>query len=199
MAYTLKALGGESLSNLSFSAVSSSQFVQQNLGTVFVFRIILLATLGTLVLLSTKKILRWTGGLTAIVLLSVAVHATANLGFRATVLAGSEEGATIALFIPLYLSFVAPVAVFDKLVKEPFRRRSMVLAGALIGPFAAYLDGFNSYWLVTQAASEIPILAIITFLVGLGIAAKLYRPRHAAMQSLEQPSGVLGIDNAAAP
>jgi len=103
-----------------------------------------LALTGTLVLLSARRILGRFGGATAVAALAAAISATANLGFRAIILAGTPEGSALASFIPVYLALLVPVALFDWLVRPSTGGAKLIAAAALIGPAASYLDGWHS-------------------------------------------------------
>ncbi len=144
---------------------------------------ILLAGVGSLVFLTSRRTLSWTGAVSAVTLLGALVVATANLGFRAWYLTNSAnpdkvvQGTTIASFIPLYLLFLGPVVLFDFLLRNSKDRTWTILASTLVAPFASYLDGFYSLGLWTSASSLVPILLFPMFAAG-AIAA-LYKTRFA--------------------
>ncbi|OLE75663.1 hypothetical protein AUG19_04910 [archaeon 13_1_20CM_2_54_9] len=131
---------------------------------------ILLAGVGGLVVLTTKRTLGWTGAVSAVTLLTAVVVASANLGFRAWYLTNSANpanvaaGNIIASFIPLQLLFVVPLIIFD-LVLRPGRERWLTLGSALMALFASYLDGFYSVALWTNGVHnpvmELPLSRLI--------------------------------------
>ena len=145
----------------------SKDFVNQTLPTIYLATpIIALGAAGTLVLFSVKSILRWTGAVTTVALLSAFLSATVNLGFRAFVLAGKEEGSALASFIPLYISLVVPVLLFDLVVKNSQGRARTVLAAAVIAPFASLLSGGRPLYLLIQIRPLIPILIVPIVVAG---------------------------------
>ncbi len=129
------------------------------LGTSF------LGLTGTLVFLSAKRILGWRGGATVVALLGAVIIATLSLGFRAA--NDPANGGAIAAFIPLYLAFLLPVALFDVLVRDLRSWRVTLLAGVLLAPFASFLDGFYSVGLWTEGPQFIPFLLVPILLMGL--------------------------------
>lgn len=158
---------------------ANTQFVRQTSLPAFAASIPLLSLTGTLTLFGSKIILGRTGATTLVALLSAGVSSTANLGFRALGHAGRGEpdGLLIASFIPLYLSFLVPVVLFDLLVKDLQRKPVVLLAAALVAPFASFLDGWAALPLWTRVSQLIPIL-IIPMLIA-GLIAGLARVRFA--------------------
>ena len=131
-------------------------WVNQAAPVQFVTVGILLAGIGGLVVLTTKRTLGWTGAVSAVTFLTAIVVASADLGFRAWYLANSTDPANvanssiIASFIPLQLIFVTPIVLFDLAVRSSWSRTRAALAAILIAPFASYLDGFYSLILWTN-------------------------------------------------
>lgn len=142
-------------------------FVEQYDKIAFRLGIIFVAATGTLIFFTAKKLLRWRGAVLSVAIISAAVSATANLGFRAWILGGSGDGPAMAAFIPLYLAFLIPVLIFDLLLKETNINRKMIIAAILISPFASFLDGWNSLGLWMFFRGLIPILIIPIFMAGL--------------------------------
>ncbi len=126
---------------------------------------IFLAGVGGLVVLTTKRTLGWTGGVSAVTLLTATVVASANLGFRAWYLTNSADpanvanGNIIASFIPLQLLFVIPIVFFDLALRNSRSERWVALAVTLVAPFASYLDGFYSLTLWTNGIHD-PVMAL---------------------------------------
>ena len=129
--------------------------------------IILVAATGTLIFFTTKKLLRWRGAVLSVAIVSAVVTATANLGFRASILGGSGDGPAIAAFIPLYLAFLIPVLIFDLFLKDTSVNRKMIIAAILISPFASFLDGWRSLALWMFGRELIPILIVPILVAGL--------------------------------
>ncbi len=151
LVYLITDVGG-----LNYTFHLGDLWVRQATPVQFVTVGILLAGVGGLVVLTTKRTLGWTGAASAVTLLTAVVVATANLGFRAWYLTNSANptsvanGNIIASFIPLQLLFVTPVVLFDLALRSPSRERWVVLASTLVAPFASYLDGFYSLILWTN-------------------------------------------------
>ncbi len=149
-----------------------SSFVDQTSSITFATGVILVAIPGTLIFFSAKSILGWRGAVTGIALLSATISATANLGFTASVLAGSGTGPAVAQFIPLYLLFIVPVAIFDFIIKPTQNRPRMIFAAVLVSPFASFLDGWYSVALWAFEIQLVPLL--IAPILAVGLAAGLY-------------------------
>ncbi len=153
------------VNGLNYTFHFGDAWVEQAAPVGFVAAGLLLAGVGSLVFLAVKKALPWAGAVSGVALLGALVVVTANLGFRAWYLTNSlnandvAEGNTIASFIPLYLSFLVPVVVFDLVVKNPDGRRSL-LAASLVAPFASFLDGFYSLPFWTGSSVLVPILVL---------------------------------------
>ena len=81
-------------------------------------------------------------------------------------LAGKEEGSALASFIPLYISLVVPVFLFDLVVKNSQGRARTVLAAAVIAPFASLLSGGRPLYLLIQIRPLIPILIVPIVVAG---------------------------------
>ena len=156
----------------------------------FVVGVVALAATGVLVLFTAKKILKFKGAATAVAVISVAIIVITNLGFTSLVLTGTPEGSEIVSFIPLYVSFLIPVFLFDMLLKDSHKKRWIILTSALIGPFASYLDGsWYSLGLWTQSSEMIPLL--ILPMSAAGVIAALLVPRFVNMLSTPKLYGQL--------
>ena len=142
-------------------------FVDRYDNISFRLGVILVAATGTLIFFTTKKLLNWRGSVLSVAIISAVVSATANLGFRASILGGSGEGPAIVAFIPLYLAFLIPVLIFDLLLNDTSVNRKMIIAAILISPFASFLDGWNSLGLWMFFRGLIPILIVPIVVAGL--------------------------------
>ncbi len=175
------------VNGIAYTLHLGNDFVTQTSAMAFAASVTTLAATGTLVFFTAKKMLAWRGAVTSVALLSAGLSATANLGFRAFVLAGKTiepstyggvgEGSVISSFIPLYVSFVVPVFLFDVLVKDSQSGWRMILAAALVGPFASFLDGWYALPLWMRFSQLIPTL-IVPMIVA-GLIAGLSRVRFA--------------------
>lgn len=169
------------VNGLNYTFHFGNTWVQQATTPAFIVAEILLAAVGSLVFLTTKKTLSWRGAISAVTLLGALVVTTANLGFRAWYLTNSAnadlvpQGTTIASFIPLYLVFLIPVVAFDFVLGNSQNRTRTIIAATLVAPFASYLDGFYSLGLWTSATALIPILLFPMFAAG--TIAALYQTK----------------------
>ncbi len=168
------------VNGLNYTFHFGDAWLEQAAPVGFVAAGLLLAGVGSLIFLSVKKALPWAGAVSGVALLGALVVVTANLGFRAWYLTNSlnandvAEGNTIASFIPLYLSFLVPVVVFDFVVKNPDGRRTL-LAASLVALFASYLDGFYSLPLWTESSGLVPILVLP--MLAAGVVGAAYKTR----------------------
>jgi len=169
---------------ISYTFQLSNDFADHIPPMIFVVATPALAGVGTIVLFSAKRILGFKGAATAVAVLAVTVIVATNLGFNSLVLAGTQEGSEIGSFIPIYLSFLIPVFLIDMLLKDSHRKRWVILASALIAPFASYLDGWYSLELLGHASEMIPLL--ILPMSAAGVIATLLVPRFAKMLSTEK-------------
>ncbi len=160
LVYLITDIGG-----LSYTFHLGDAWVTQATPVQFVSVGILLAGVGGLVVLTTKRTLGWTGAVSAVALLTAVVVASADLGFRAWYLTNSANpanvanGNIIASFIPLQLLFVSPVVLFDLALRNSRSERWVALAVTLVAPFASYLDGFYSLTLWTNGVHN-PVMAL---------------------------------------
>ncbi len=152
----------------------------------FVIMGLLLAGVASLLFIVTKRTFPWTGAVSIVAVMVAVVVGTANLGFRAWYQTGIDpsEGARIASFIPVYLSFLVPVVLLDYASARELDRVRAVLFATLVAPFASYLDGFYSLVLWVSRPNLVPMLLIPMFAAG-AIAA-MFRTRFV---NLFGPSG----------
>ena len=135
-------------------------------------------------MLTAKKILRRKGAATIVAVLSATITTITYLGFKASVLTGTQDGFETLSFIPLYLSFLIPIFILDMLVKDSHRKRWIILFSALIAPFASFLDGwFSSELLINE--SEMSIL-LIPFMSVAGVIVAFGVPRFTKMLLTEK-------------
>ncbi|MFQ5918942.1 MAG: hypothetical protein ACE5I4_02700 [Thermoplasmata archaeon] len=160
LVYLLADVGG-----IAYTFGLGEPFLVQAALPAFILATSFLGLTGTLVFLSAKRILGWRGAATAVAVLGAAIVAAASLGFQAA--NDPENGAVIAAFIPLYLAFLLPVALFDFLVKDLRSWWTTLVAAVLLAPFASYLDGFYSLGFWIDFPQSIPFLLIPMFLMGL--------------------------------
>ena len=115
-----------------------------------------LAFTGTMVLVTTKRILRWSGSMTLIAITSASIAATANLIPR-----GFFE------FIPLFMSFIIPVLIIDFAYRpESTSKMRLIIIAAMIGPFAFSLDGWISVTIWANLNLMLVTLIILTSIAG---------------------------------
>jgi len=133
------------------------------------------AAAGTIIFWTSKSLFRRRGVITGIALIIGAVYSAAVLGFSAFELSFSnppgswyitnispDQGARIALFIPIYLLSLIPVLVLDLSTRISLRRSRMVLLSTLIGPFSALVDGRFSLGL-SESSLDVTGVAILLF------------------------------------
>jgi len=151
-----------------------------NLGPTFVDRFqwigftvgpVILALVGTLVLLAVKRVVRRTGAVTSVAVLAAGIVVLGNVAFRASYLADTAEGAAIAAFIPLYVAFLLPVVAFDFAVGDLAARSRVVVGAALVAPFASFLDGWHGTFLWTDGRELLPFFILPMMLAGVAAGA----------------------------
>jgi len=133
------------------------------------------AAAGTIIFWTSKSLFRRRGVITGIALIIAAVYSAAVLGFSAFELSFSnppgswyvtnispDQGARIALFIPIYLLSLIPVLVLDLSTRISLRRSRMVVLSALIGSFTALVDGRFSLGL-SESSLDVTGVAILLF------------------------------------
>ena len=113
------------------------------------------AAIGSIMLIGSKSTLKFRGAATVVAALLVGTSIVFNIGFKAIVLNGSQEGLAFAYFIPLYMSFLAPVVLFDILAgkkrlltaKKPKTTAAigwLILTAILLGPVGTFVDSWHS-------------------------------------------------------
>ena len=143
----------------------------------FVIMGLLLAGVASLLFIVTKRSFPWNGAVSIVAVMLAVVVGTANLGFRAWYQAGVDpsEGARIAAFIPVYLSFLVPVVLLDFVSGRELDRVRVVLFATLVAPFASYLDGFYSLILWVSRPYLVPLLLVP--MLAAGAIAALFRTK----------------------
>ncbi len=112
------------------------------------------AASGTLIFWTSKSLFHRTGIITSIAVILGALYSAAALGFSAYALkflnppgswyitnATSDQSTRIALFIPVYFLTLIPILLLDLSTKNSFGRNGLLGLSALVGPFAAFIDG----------------------------------------------------------
>jgi hypothetical protein len=114
------------------------------------------AAVGSIMLIGAKSTLKFRGAATVVAALLIGTSIAFNIGFKAIILNGSQEGIAFAYFIPLYMSFLAPVVLFDILAgkkrlltaKKPKTTTPaiglFILTAVLLGPVGTFLDSWHS-------------------------------------------------------
>jgi hypothetical protein len=113
------------------------------------------AAIGSIMLIGAKSTLKFRGAATVVAALLVGTSIVFNIGFKAIVLNGSQEGIAFAYFIPLYMSFLAPVVLFDILAdkkrlltankpKTTVAIGWLILTAILLGPVGTFVDSWHS-------------------------------------------------------
>jgi hypothetical protein len=157
-------------------------FMDQAGTMTFVSSIAASAAIGAIMIIAAKSTLKFRGAASVIAALLIETSIAFNIGFRAIVLNGSEEGIALAYFIPLYISFLVPVVLFDilagkRLLTGKGRRRTttpirwVILTSVLLGPVGTFLDSWYSVelWIPTN---QMLLLWLLPMLAG-GFAAGL--------------------------
>lgn len=161
-----------------FRASVPCPFVQQSSTVSFLIAAGIFAASGTLVFWTSKSLFHRTGVITSIALILAAIYSAAALGFSAYALrflnppgswyinnAAPDEGTRLALFIPLYLLSLIPILVLDLSTKNSIGRNRLLGLSALVGPFAALIDGRYALGL---AESGVGVLAFVVVPMILG-------------------------------
>ncbi len=129
-------------------------FVEQFTTVSFLIAAGIFAASGTLIFWTSKSLFHRTGVITSIALILAAIYSAAALGFTAYALRflnppGSwyinnttpDVGSRLAFFIPIYLLSLIPILVLDLSTKNSIGRNRLLGLSALVGPFAALIDG----------------------------------------------------------
>jgi hypothetical protein len=140
------------------------------------------AAIGSIMLIGAKSTLKFRGAATVVAALLIGTSIAFDIGFKAIVLNGSQEGIAFAYFIPLYMSFLAPVVLFDILAgkkrlltaKKPKTTTAigwLILTAVLLGPVGTFLDSWHSVALWIEN-SQVLLPWLMPMLAG-GFAAGL--------------------------
>ena len=137
------------------------------------------AAIGSIMLICAKSTLKFRGAATYVAALLIGTSIAFNIGFKAIVLNGSEEGSALAYFIPLYISFLVPVVLFDILAGRMLLTAKpkitsigwLILTAVLLGPIGTFLDSWHSVALWIEN-DQILLPWIVPMLAG-GFAAGL--------------------------
>jgi len=180
--------------NICSPAVIASRhcdFVQAFYRAIFLPALFLFSATGTLVLFGAKKVIGWRGAVTLVALLATLVQAATDFAFPAflllnTTVPGSfyatiwdaSFGREFLSVIPFYLALLAPVLVFDVLVKDGARLTAL-LASALLGPVSMYMEArfsfFSGLWTIELQSSAL----FLAVMIAGGFFAGLLRERFA--------------------
>ena len=187
MAYTFGICGIEI-----FRSFTRCEFVSQFSLVSELVSFGIFAATGTFFFWTTKKLFRQTGvaALTASIL--VAVYGGLAIGFMAYAMTfvnppGSfylrnpspQAGAALAGLIPIYLLALVPIFLLDFAIRNSIQKRILVLLSALVGPFAAFIDGRYTIGILGSNISVLLAIAIPTVLGGLlgGLLVTRLSPR----------------------
>jgi hypothetical protein len=135
--------------------LDTERFTEQADTIAFIISTASTAAIGSIMLIGTKSTLKFRGAATVVSALLVGTSIAFNIGFKAIVVNGSQEGIAFAYFIPLYMSFLAPVVLFEVLAgKERFLTAKkpnttisigwLILTAVLLGPVGTFLDSWHS-------------------------------------------------------
>jgi len=110
------------------------------------------AAIGSIMLIAAKSTLKFRRAASVVAGLLIGTSIAFNIGFKAIVLNGAEEGIAYAYFIPLCISFLAPAVSFDisagkrLLTAKPKTTATgwLILTAALLGPVGIFLDSWQS-------------------------------------------------------
>ena len=174
-----------------FRASVPCPFVQQSSTVSFLIAAGIFAASGTLVFWTSKSLFHRRGVLTSISLILAAIYSAAALGFLAYALvllnppgswyinnASPDEGTRLALFIPIYLLSLIPILVLDLSTKNSAGRNRLLGFSALIGPFAALIDGRYTLGLAESGVQGLALVVgpmILGGIVGWILLTKLAR------------------------
>lgn len=149
------------------------------------------AAAGVFAFLTARTLFVRKGIFTSAALITAAVYSTFALGFMAYIVAFAnppgtfyltnptpDQGIRAAMFIPLYLLSLAPVLAFDFLSRPGMARQTMIGLSAVLGPFAAFLDGRYASTLADSLVSspvETLVLIVPPEIIGGILAAILFQ------------------------
>ncbi len=137
------------------------------------------AASGTLVFWTSKSLFHRKGVITGITVILGALYSAAALGFSAYALrflnppgswyinnATPDQGTRLAMFIPFYLLTLIPFLLLDLSTKNSMSRSRLVGLSALVGPFAAFIDGRYALGISESGIGVVPFVIIPTILGG---------------------------------
>ena len=127
-------------------------FTEQADTIAFIGSVMGSAVIVSMVLIAAKSTLNFPRAASVVAGLLIGTSIAFNIGFKAIVLNGAEEGNAFAYFIPLYISFLAPVVSFDisagkRLLTAKSKTTAigwLILTAALLGPIGIFLDSWHS-------------------------------------------------------
>jgi hypothetical protein len=166
------------------------RFTEQVDTIAFIISIASTAAIGSIMLIAAKSTLKFRGAATVVAALLVGTSIVFNIGFKAFVLNGTEDGIALAYFIPLYISFLAPVVLFDILAGKkrlliakqkpntttPAVATSigwLILIAVLLGPVGTFLDSWHSVALWLEGDQMLLLLLWLIPMLAGGFAAGL--------------------------
>src|SRR5437867_252592 len=174
-----------------FRASVPCPFVQQYSIAAFLIEAGIFAASGTLVFWTSKSIFHRTGVITSISLILAAIYSATALGFSAYTLrflnppgswyinnATPDQGTRLALFIPIYLLSLIPLLVLDLSTKNSIGRNRLLGLSALVGPFAALIDGRYALGLAESGVQGLALVVgpmILGGIVGWVLLTRLAR------------------------
>jgi hypothetical protein len=165
------------------------RFTEQADTIAFIISTASTAAIGSIMLIAAKSTLKFRGAATVVAAILVGTSIVVNIGFKAFVLNGTEDGIALAYFIPLYMSFLAPVVLFDILAgkkrlltakQKPYTTTPavgisigwLILTAVLLGPVGTFLDSWHSVALWLEGDQMLLLLWLIPMFAG-GFAAGL--------------------------
>jgi hypothetical protein len=155
--------------------LNEKTFMEQTGTIAFVSGVAGTAAIGSIILIAAKSSLKFRGAATVVAALLVGTSIAFNVGFRAIVLNGTEEGIVLAYFIPLYMSFLAPVVLFDILAGKRLLTAKaattttigwVIFASVLLGPVGTFLDSWYSVELWIHDNQMLPFWLLPMFAGG---------------------------------
>ncbi len=162
--------------------LNEETFTDQPGTMAFIIGIAGTAAIGSIMLVAAKSTLKFRGAASVVAALLIGTSIAFNIGFRAFMLNGTEEGIAFASFIPLYISFLVPVVLFDILAgkKRLLTAKKLnttavgwlILTAVLLGPVGTFLDSWRSVGLWREGDQMLLLLWLIPMFAG-GFAAGL--------------------------
>jgi len=163
-----------------FRASVPCPFVQQLSTVSFLIAAGIFAASGTFVFWTSKSLFRRTGVITVIALILVGIYSAAALGFSAYALrflnppgswyinnATPDQGTRLALFIPIYLLSLIGILALDLSTKNSTGRTRLLGLSAVVGPFAAFIDGRYALGLAESGLGALAFVVLPMILGGI--------------------------------